>query len=260
VTDGDSLGSLLARVAPSKGGFQVAIPENWMQGRTSYGGLSAALALQAARTEFTDLPPLRSAQIAFIGPLAGNIEIKVELLRRGRTAAYVQSDLYADGRLGLRALLVFMHAQQSHVDLPPPQLSGDALPALGEPSSPPPQVLFASHFEMRRAAPDPSSGAEFLRWARLRGRESMPADVELFAVADMLPPAAMRLFERQGPISSMTWQIDLLADQPHSDEGWWLLHAKADQARNGSSSQRMGIWNSRGEKVASGMQSVALFV
>jgi hypothetical protein len=43
-------------------------PANWLQGRTIYGGLSVALALQAAlRDGPTGLPPLKSAQIAFVG-------------------------------------------------------------------------------------------------------------------------------------------------------------------------------------------------
>ena len=46
------------------------IPESWMQGRTTYGGLTAALSLQAAM-ELVDDIPIRSAQVAFVGPLVG---------------------------------------------------------------------------------------------------------------------------------------------------------------------------------------------
>ena len=38
------------------GVLDIAIPETWMQGRTAYGGLSAALCLEAAYTCFDGLP------------------------------------------------------------------------------------------------------------------------------------------------------------------------------------------------------------
>ena len=59
------------------------IADDWLQGRTAYGGASAAVALMAAKTAYPDLPPLRSVQIAFVGPLAGDVTATPALLRRG---------------------------------------------------------------------------------------------------------------------------------------------------------------------------------
>ena len=53
-----SLPKALAAARPIDGGFATTIPDDWMQGRTSYGGFSAALALVAAqnidRANFSD--------------------------------------------------------------------------------------------------------------------------------------------------------------------------------------------------------------
>lgn len=58
-------------------------PKHWLQGRTAYGGFSAALALQIALKEFPEgLPPLKSAQIAFIGPVTENVTFHAEILRQ----------------------------------------------------------------------------------------------------------------------------------------------------------------------------------
>ena len=65
-----SLPAILAAARPTADGFVATIPAEWMQGRTSYGGLSSALALEAARKLADDLPPLRSATVNFVGPLA----------------------------------------------------------------------------------------------------------------------------------------------------------------------------------------------
>lgn len=45
------------------------VPDQWRQGRTAYGGLTAGLAYAAVQVEFPDAPPLRSANINFIGPV-----------------------------------------------------------------------------------------------------------------------------------------------------------------------------------------------
>jgi acyl-CoA thioesterase len=84
--------------------------------------------------------------------------------------------------------------------------------------------------------------------------------VELLAIGDALPPGAFKLAaERQTPLSSLNWQINFLTPQPATHDGWWLLHARADTAHHGYSSQRMAIWNAAGEPVAEAMQGVAIF-
>lgn len=235
-------------------------PDSWMQGRTLYGGLTAALALEAARGVDADLPPLRSAQIAFIGPLSGPVSVEAKLLRRGRNAAFVTADVRAGDTLGVRAMFVLMSNLQSaidHTDVAPPPTT-IALDA-AEPARPRGAgKFFTDNFEFRHARGQDSE-PEFLRWARLRERDGVDPAVEVLAAADALPPAAMPLFGAPAPISTMTWQINMLTAAPQSDDGWWLLRARADYTRNGCSSQFMHIWNARGEPIAQAIQSVAIF-
>lgn len=251
----DTLMALLAAIDSDAG---VTIPDTWLQGRTAYGGLSAAIALTAALQAYPDLPPLRSAQIAFIGPLGGTVRPHVTQLRRGRTAAFVQCDLFAGDALGLRALFIFMHAQDSHVDRPAPVRAD--LPAKGAPFTPPPSVKFAHYFELLDGRGDALEDACVTRWARLREREGLHPAVEMLAIGDVLPPAAMTLFKKPGPISTMSWQVNFLSDPPRSMDGWWLVETRADHAQHGSSSQQMQVWNSAGLLNATALQSVALFV
>ena len=82
--------------------------------------------------------------------------------------------------------------------------------------------------------------------------------VELMAIADALPPGVMPLL-RAGPVSSMTWLVNLLTPAPTTRDGWWLVRSAGNYAENGCSSQDMGVWNADGEPVARGMQSSALF-
>ncbi|WP_217272293.1 acyl-CoA thioesterase domain-containing protein [Sphingopyxis sp. BSNA05] len=79
----------------------VTLPQSWTQGRTAFGGLSGALAYHAASHIEADLPPLRSAQIAFTGPLFGALTAETAMLRRGKSTAFVQSEIFGDKGLGL---------------------------------------------------------------------------------------------------------------------------------------------------------------
>src|SRR6516225_10431901 len=73
--------------------FTIALPSDWLQGRTAYGGLSAALCLQATLRTFPDLPPLRSAQFSFIGPATGALRVTANMLRQGKSTAFTSADL-----------------------------------------------------------------------------------------------------------------------------------------------------------------------
>ena len=48
-------------------GHSIILPPDWLQCRTAYGGLSAALCLEATHRGIENLPPLRSAQYCFVG-------------------------------------------------------------------------------------------------------------------------------------------------------------------------------------------------
>lgn len=257
------LPALLAALEPLEDGWRGEIPDTWLQGRTAYGGLSTALALHAAKLSDDDLPPLRSAQVSFIGPLAGTVMIRANRLRRGRNAAFIQADVESEAGLGLRAVFVFMRDQESkidHVESLPPSFARPGsedrvftgVPRSGMPG-------FLSNFEFVDRREPGEHPAEWLRWIRLKDRAGLDREVEIAAVADCLPPAAIGLTREFAPLSSMTWLLNLLGPAPATEDGWWLLRAQTDYARNGSSSQEMRIWSADGAPVAQQMQSVAIF-
>lgn len=255
-----ALAALLATAEPIDGGLAVTIPPAWAQGRTTYGGLSSALALHAAQRCAPDLPPLSSAQIAFVGPLAGTVRVTPTMLRRGRNAAFVQSDIAGDAGLGYRATFVFMGPRESSIELAGTPRRSEQPPASDAKLYTGPADFFTGQFEFLDVKAPDLGPAELLRWARPRARDGLDPMIELIAVADSLPPAAFKLLDgRMAPVSSLTWTINLLTPRPATEDGWWLLHTRSDHARDGASSQTMALFNAAGERVAEGMQSVAIF-
>jgi acyl-CoA thioesterase len=245
------------------GRLSLTIPEAWMQGRTTYGGLSAALCLEAALQTFTDLPPLRSATVSFIGPAGGAVEARAKLLRRGKSVSFVEAEVSGEKGLATRCVFAFGGVRESALDqsftpaptLPAPEECEAFMPKDVRPA-------FARHFDTRLAkGARPISGArehDIFVWVRhkVEGAETLPA---LLALADMPPPAVLAMFTAPAPISTMTWMVNFLTDRPTTRDGWWLLQSRADNASQGYSSQDMLVWNRDGELVIAGRQSVAIF-
>ena len=241
------------------------IPAEWMQGRTSYGGLSTALALETSRRLHPDLPPLRSAAVSFIGPLAGEVTVTAREMRQGRNATWIAAEVASEAGIGLTASFVFMGPVTSALhlnDARPP--AGWIAPEAALPLPPRTGPGFIGNFEVRFGLPRGDNPLpELCWWIRLRDRADedgagLDPMVEMMAIADALPPGVMPLL-RAGPVSSMTWLVNLLTPAPTTRDGWWLVRSAGNYAENGCSSQDMGVWNADGEPVAMGMQSIALF-
>ncbi len=247
------------------GGIRYAVGADWLQGRTVYGGLTAALALDAVLAAHPAAAPLRSAQISFVGPVGGDCHVATRLLRHSKSSLFAAADVTSANGFGTSAVFSFMPARASAVDhasVPRPAIAApDALAPV------PPHPLrpaFSQQFEMR-----PAHGPAFLlgqddgtilTWVRWVDRPTCAVPVALLALADALPPAALPLFPTFGPISSSTWMQHFLVDQPASASGWWLLSSSTRQVQRGFSVQDMAIWNDVGELVSLGAQGVAVYV
>lgn len=257
-----SFPEVLASAQAIEGGFRCEVPPDWHQGRTAYGGFSSALTLAAAMRAGENLPALRSAQVSMIAPVVGEIEVRARSVRRGKNATWVAAEITGGKGVCFTATFVFMGPVESMLhlnDQPLPQeliAPDDAAPLSKEKG-----VLFLRRqFDVRFALPRPvRKRPEICWWVRPHDREGLDPFVELLLCADALPAGVMPLLDPSVPISTMQWQANVLCPHPRTREGWWLLRSLGEYAENGSSSQRMAMWNAAGEPVIAGMQSVAIF-
>jgi hypothetical protein len=79
-------------------------------------------------------------------------------------------------------------------------------------------------------------------------------------LTDAPPPAALSLFKEFGPISTMTWAIDLLTDELETTNGWWLIKTQAESVSHGYSSQATTVFNAARQAVLVSRQNVAVFM
>lgn len=241
------------------------LPDSWRQGRTAYGGVLSALAVAAAMQGHAGaLPPLRAMQVSFIGPAAGLLRFVPAVLREGKSVVNVGVDVFSDDALAARLSLVFGRARESAVAH---DFSGE-LPAQGpaayrdfDMAAMPFAPAFTRNFQMRPAGGAmPVSAAEIpelLTWIRHRDAGGVDPAVALIAMGDAMPPAAFTSFRAAAPISSITWNVELLDPSPQGE--WFLLRSFSQHAGDGYSSQDMQAWDEQGRVVMRGRQSVAVF-
>lgn len=262
-----TLSAALAAVRETEGGLEYPVGENWMQGRTTYGGYASALLLAAARHGRDSLPPLRSALINFTGPMSAPPLLTTEVLRQGRNVSTVSARATVDGAVTTTGTFSFGVAQDSHVSLDCPARPAPA-PEDTEHFFPPEltrvPARFFTNFDTRLIEGHrPFTGADVghMRvWSRHKDPEARDTIEGLLSLADVLPPAVFPLCTRLGPNSSMTWICNFLTDTPTTRDGWWMVESDLTMARDGYSSQVMRIWNTEGDLVVEGMQSVIIFI
>lgn len=242
----------------------VALPDaaNWMQGRTLYGGASALIAYTQAIRAFSDLPPLRAAQIGFVAPVGDQVELTAQIVRQGRNVTQVRSEIHCEGQLALTGFWLFGEGREPNAlyqgapiaEFPPPPEQCENMMSEKGPS------FIRKNFQLRRAQDISGRGEPVVRrWARLTDAQGLDPISTLILLGDVLPPGAMRAMRRQGPISSINWSFNLLGTAPETKSGWWLSENASQHADEGYSSERLRLWNSEGRQVLEGIQSVAIF-
>ena len=252
---------------PDGEGYAAQIPSHWRQGRTAYGGITAGLAYESARAKFGPLAPLRSMLVNFIGPVGEDAQFVPTLLRQGKNVTSINVDVISSCVIGARVTLVFGHNRDSLLSVAPLLKTG--LPEAEDCENfTPPQIAdfvpqFFHNFDTRLiSGARPMSGAKegYIHvWSRHKDERSRATLGGLITLGDVLPPAAMPMFTTMGAVSSVSWMLNFLTDDPFTHDEWWRLDSRLVQAQNGYSSQTMNIWNAGGALVAQGQQSVALF-
>ncbi len=256
-----NISDLIAPIA-GDGPVRLTDAEQWMQGRTLYGGASALMAYLAATRTFADLPPFRAGQVGFIAPVGDRFDLRSEIVRQGRNVTQIRSEIVCDGKAALTAFWLFGAAREAnaaHPASPPKPDPGDPLTMEPADTSRAPAFL-TNNYEVRHTADRRETGAPIIRrWVKLKEAAGIDPVAELILLGDTLPPSAARIMQRRGPLSSINWSFNLLDPAPRTRDGWWLAETASDHADDGYSSERLRLWNADGKQMLSGIQAVAIF-
>lgn len=263
---------LLASAELGAGRAALEVPEDWMQGRSVFGGLQVALAVQAMRT-LVPAVPLRTLQATFVAPVpAGRMEVGAAVLRTGKSASHVEARIVAasgggggggDGGATQAIVLgVFGAARPSAVAHTP--VRPEVVPSRERPFVAPPGPGFGQHFAVRwLRGSSPFRGNPALQHVveiNLSDDGATATEAHAIAIADFIPPIGLAHLTSPAPGSTLTWMIEWLTDSvaglPLSG---WRVDATMVAARDGYTSQSNLLWGPGGEAVAISRQSMLVF-
>lgn len=259
------LAELLRSIRRETDGFALTAPEDWLQGRSLFGGLQSAFALHAMRALLPEPIALRTLQTTFIAPVAaGIVRARARVLRTGANALHVEARLL-DGKQTLalvvgvfgrpRASAIARMPAREHVAHDPRRVAMPYVPGFSP--------AFTQHFRARWIRGGlPFSGDPLPQtFIEVDLLDSGPAsEAHVVAIADYVPPVALSMLDEPRPGSSLTWMLELLTDRfDHLSLDGWRVDASLIAARDGYTSQSTLIFAPDGSAVAQSQQSMVVF-
>jgi acyl-CoA thioesterase len=267
----------VAQAADGQATVTIEVGEDWLQGRSAFGGLIGAAALRAMRPLAGALP-LRSLQVTFVAPVdAGPLRAVATRLRQGRSVTHVQCRLEAGGGVAAVAVGLFGAPRASQARL-----------ALASPDSPPRDTVaeasfrpgvtppFLGHYRTHWVERGRFYSGEPPRpiavWARLRepsqaSQAQAPApdaamlnETGLVAIADLPPTPLLSMLTEPAAGASLTWLLECLVDPREVPiDDWVLMRIDPRAAAEGFVSQTGLVWDEAGRGLAVTHQTVAVF-
>jgi acyl-CoA thioesterase len=269
----NSYSSLVEKRTATPDGVRFVVGDDWLQGRTCYGGLISAMAVQAMRDRagaaWAADVSLRALQTSFVGPVTpGVVDIAVRVLRQGRNVCQVQATALQGEHTAAVLLGVFSADRASSLQprqpqRPAPRHEAHALPA--PPARPAGAPVFLQHFDMRWSeGPPPYTGGE--GWftsihMRLKHDEAatISSEMQTVLLADLSPTPVVGQLHRPSANSSVSWALELRPVPAPPPDGWWRADNDSLLVAGGYVNHAARLWSPGGQLAAYGYQVVAVF-
>ena len=254
----------MASLVASDGEATLDVPGDWLQGRTLFGGLQAAIALKAMRSLVTEAP-LRSLQVTFVGPVpGGEVKARARVIRTGKSTTHVEARI-VDGETTLATMVgIFGLARPSAIAVRPVQPPVTASPSpielrYVEGGAP----AFTQHFKAKWLVGGPpysgAAGNENVIELGMRDA-SLATEAHVVAMADFIPPVALSFVKERVAAASLNWMLELLTDDVTAlPLDGWRIDAHLMAAAGGYTHQSLELWGPGGVPVALGRQTMMVF-
>ncbi len=262
-----SLAAILAALQSQHNGFCYTVGDDWLQGRTVFGGLIAALANDSMRRKIPADRPLRALQIVYVGPNSpGMVAFEPCILRAGKAVTLASCTVRSGGEVSATVTAMYGMARQSMLNIQP---SAATLPVSADQITDVPRRSgmpgFTQHYHQRWArGATPFSRAtdsHMSVFVRYRGEEiQRTSESHALALMDAIPTPALALLEKPGPASTLSWTLEILDHQFDFDvDGWWRLDAAVDAAADGYVTHSGVVINPAGRVAAISRQVVVVY-
>ncbi len=244
----------------------VQFDESWSQGRSAFGGISAAFAVTAMCKQIESAQPVRALMVSFLAPIPpGEVSVVTRIQRRGKNVTQMSADVNANGQIALQAMGVFGNSRAAlnlapeHWPVMPPR-------AQGIPFSTHAKRLphFLSNFEgcwVEGGMPFSGTKKKNLRmWVRHKASMELFPVEKIVTICDIPPPVILSHFDTPPvPASSLSWSLDFVAPPETVTSEWFYLDFQIDAAANGYTQQSGKIFDEGGRLCALSRQCMVYF-
>ena len=250
-----------------KGLSGLVLPSSWCQGRTAFGGVSGALLFQAVKQVVKPTRRILSISTNFIGPLIAEqpFDIKVEVLREGKSASQILGRIEQGGNTCVLAQFCFGESRKSELLVSNDDTHQLALPKTEQciPYIPNMTPEFFQHVEISlQQGGMPYTGAmtsHLAGWMRFAEHHGVQDELQLLALSDAWPPTMLQMYPRPAPASTMSWYIEFLKPVQLEQSQWFGFEAVTHNSADGYAIEEAKIWHPDGELLALSRQTVAVF-
>lgn len=266
-SDEPSFGEATTWSPVGPGQWEGTVPPAWMQGRTSFGGIAAAVGLRALCDVEEDGRPPRTVHTSFFAPVrAEPARVTARIIRRGRFVTHARAEIEQGDTMTTQVVATFAHDRPSKVQVEPDRV----------PDRPAPETLaelpyiegvsprFVRKFAFRWTDGGmPFSGTTEARlggWCRHRTHPGPNRHAAVLGLIDAWPSPFVSMLTRPAPASSVTWTTNFYtvpaAIEPHA---WWWYGSAAVAAADGYGGMRGSLYTPQGALCATVEQLVAVF-
>ena len=243
---------------------------SWSQGRTTFGGLSAALALTRMQQQ-AGRQPLRSVSLSFCAPLTTDTAFSIngQILQTGRSVTHIESSIIQNAQLCVRLNACYGQQRDSAIRVAQPHPpagavgNGQRMPFI---SGITPE--FTQHTELAFVSgglPFSNSPHDHLRgWMRFREGDAAMTSAHVVALTDAWPPVMLQKLSTPSPCATVTWNLELVTPPeqlatPLRSTDWLWYEADIRHAHDGYGYTEARIAAADGTLLALSRQLVVIY-
>lgn len=246
----------------------ISIPSDWTQGRTVFGGLTAALIYSAIKDQVSQDRTIRSLNFNFVGPLESKspFVIEVDILRQGKNVTQVTGKAIQDDKVAVLCQACFGVPRKSKISILSESKHQMKLPKKAKfiPQIPKITPKFLRHFDLVIDQGSlPFTGSKLSNidgWMRLSETLTEITEAHIICLIDAWPPTVLQMLRWPVPASTICWNMEFINQQDcYSGDKWFAYQASTRHAESGYANTEANIWDSNGRLIVMSRQTVGIF-
>ena len=263
-----SVESLFTEFSERKEEYVLIVNKTWGQGRTLYGGVSAALTYQAAENLIEDGRGVRSFHCNFVGPISVGAEltVKAEVLRTGKNVTQIMATVSQNGRVCTMSQICFGVNRASKLDSQAADSHNMSVPTKGKFIPKIPKIVpeFIQHFDLSLDKGSfgfgKSEDAILHGWSKFKNAPEQMTMANLILLMDAWPPTMFQMLRLPAPASTMSWDVEFIQpDLPLNTDQWFASETEARHIKDGYGHEEAKFWDQQGNLLALSRQVVTVF-